>query len=521
LPLVREEVTREEAAARIKAQEEPYKLEILEGLKEPITIYHIGDEWWDLCAGPHVESTGKLNADAIELETVAGAYWRGDEKRDMLQRIYGTAWQTEDELAAYHFMKEEAERRDHRKIGQDLNLFSIQETTGGGLVYWHPKGALCRHIIETYWKDLHLNRGYELIVSPHVAKLDLWKTSGHFDFYAENMFQAMKVEDEEYQLKPMNCPFHIEVYKDGFFSYKDMPVRWAEMGTVYRYERSGTMHGLFRVRGFTQDDAHIFCLPSQIAQEILGVLNLTEELLSTFGFTDYEINLSTRPEKSVGSDEIWTDAEAALKEALSLKGWDYKVDEGGGAFYGPKIDLKIKDAIGRTWQCSTIQVDFNLPERFDLFYNDSDQERRRPIMIHRAIFGSLERFFGVFTESTAGDFPLWIAPVQMQIVPVSAAFEEHCYEVRDAMKKMGLRVDVVTGLRMAKAIRNAELAKIPLVAVVGQTEVDGNTLALRSRTQGDLGSVATDVVIQAMVAAVASKAPAVEVQSSAAQVVEV
>ncbi|KAK3276566.1 hypothetical protein CYMTET_15366 [Cymbomonas tetramitiformis] len=438
--LRREEVTREEARARIEAVNEPYKLELLDAIKEdPITIYHIGDEWWDLCAGPHVEDTGKLNGRAIELESVAGAYWRGDENKAMLQRIYGTAWESQEQLAAYKEQKLEAARRDHRKIGADLNLFSIQESVGGGLVFWHPKGAMVRHLIETFWKDLHLARGYDLIYSPHVAKLDLWKTSGHFDFYAENMFDQMQIEDENYQLKPMNCPFHIAVYKDGFYSYRDLPIRWAELGTVYRYERSGTMHGLFRVRGFTQDDAHIFCLPPQLTDEILGVLNLTEEILSTYGFTDYEINLSTRPEKSVGDDSIWEASEASLKEALERKGWAYEVDVGGGAFYGPKIDLKIKDAIGRKWQCSTIQVDFNLPERFQLEYKTSENDMAQPIMIHRAIFGSIERFFGILTENYAGDFPLWLAPVQIEILPISAKFEDYAQDVADKMKAKGIR----------------------------------------------------------------------------------
>ena len=394
-PLRREEVTREEAERRIRELDEPYKLEILDAIKEePITIYDIGDEWWDLCAGPHVESTKKIHPKAIDLESVAGAYWRGDETKPMLQRIYGTAWGSPEEMKAYNDFKAEAARRDHRKVGKELDLFSIQqEEVGGGLVFWHPKGARMRNMIENFWKDTHLDRAYELLYTPHVGKLDLWQTSGHADFYGENMYKPIDVEDETYQLKPMNCPFHVAVYKDGYFSYRDLPIRWAELGTVYRYERSGTMHGLFRVRGFTQDDAHIFCLPDQIAGEIKGVLDLTEEIPSTFGFTDFEVNLSTKPEKSVGGPEIWDKAEGALKEALADKGWDYEVDEGGGAFYGPKIDIKILDAIGRKWQCSTVQLDFNLPERFDLNYVDKENAKQRPIMIHRAIFGSLERFW--------------------------------------------------------------------------------------------------------------------------------
>jgi len=425
-PLRREEVDREEARRRIEEINEPYKLEILEGIPEGelITIYHIGDEWWDLCAGPHVESTGKLHPKAIELETVAGAYWRGDESKQMLSRIYGTAWESPEQLKAYKAFQEEAKRRDHRRIGTDQDLFSIQEDAGGGLVFWHPRGARIRNVIETFWKDMHVRRNYELLYTPHIAKLDLWKTSGHYDFYRDGMFDEIDVEDEQYQLKPMNCPFHIMVYKNGYYSYRDMPQRWAELGTVYRYEKSGTMHGLFRVRGFTQDDAHIFCLPDQIAGEIRGVLDLTEDILSRFGFTEYEVNLSTRPEKSVGGDDIWENAEGALREALGDKGWDFIVDEGGGAFYGPKIDIKIKDAIGRKWQCSTIQVDFNLPERFDLHYIDAENTKQRPIMIHRAIFGSLERFFGIVTENCAGAFPLWLAPVQCRVIPVSDTFAE-------------------------------------------------------------------------------------------------
>lgn len=423
------QVTPEEARRRIEDIHEPYKLEILDGIvarnpEAPITIYHIGEpgsegSWWDLCAGPHVDHTGKIRPNALQLESLAGAYWRGDEKLPMLQRIYGTAWETKDQLKAYRAMKEEAAKRDHRKLGKELKLFSIQDEAGGGLVFWHPKGAAVRNVVEKYWKELHQARGYELLYTPHVAKLDLWKTSGHFEYYAENMYDQMSVEDEMYQLKPMNCPFHVCIYNDGFYSYRDLPLRWAELGTVYRYERSGTMHGLFRVRGFTQDDAHIFCSPDQIESEIRSVLDLTEELLGRFGFSDYEVNLSTKPEKSVGEPEIWARAEAALTTALGSKGWDFVVDEGGGAFYGPKIDIKIKDAIGRKWQCATIQLDFNLPDRFKMEYVDENNTRQRPIMIHRAILGSIERFFGILIENYAGAFPLWMAPIQTRILPIT------------------------------------------------------------------------------------------------------
>ena len=506
-PLRREEVTREEARTRIEALNEPYKLEILDAIKtEPITIYHIGDERWDLCAGPHVESTKKIHPKAIDLESVAGAYWRGDEKRPMLQRIYGTAWGSPEELKAYNEFKAEAARRDHRKIGKDLNLFSIQqEEVGGGLVFWHPKGAIMRDMIERFWKDIHLERGYDLLYTPHVGKADLWKTSGHSDFYAENMYKPIDVEDETYQLKPMNCPFHVAVYKDGYFSYRDLPIRWAELGTVYRYERSGTMHGLFRVRGFTQDDAHIFCLPHQIADEIKGVLDLTEDILSTFGFTEFEVNLSTQPEKSVGGPEIWDKAEGALKDALAQKGWDYEVDEGGGAFYGPKIDIKILDAIGRKWQCSTVQLDFNLPERFDLAYIDKENAKQRPIMIHRAIFGSLERFFGILTENYAGAFPLWVAPTQVRLLPVTDAVDDYVQETARKLRAAGIRCDVQSQERLAKLVRNAEKAKIPVMCVVGEQEAKDGTLAVRTYADGDQGVLSVDDVLSRVSAANAGK----------------
>uniref|UniRef100_A0A7S0D919 threonine--tRNA ligase n=1 Tax=Amorphochlora amoebiformis TaxID=1561963 RepID=A0A7S0D919_9EUKA len=500
LPLRREEVSREEAKRRIEAINEPYKLEILDAIKtEPITIYHIGDEWWDLCAGPHVETTGKLPKNAIELQTIAGAYWRGDEKREMLQRIYGTAWENKSQLKAYKDLLAEAKRRDHRVLGTKLDLFSIQEDAGGGLVFWHPKGSTIRKLIEDFWKDLHIQNGYELLYTPHVANLDLWKTSGHFDFYQEGMFDQMDVEGDMYQIKPMNCPFHCLVYKDKLRSYRELPIRWAELGTVYRYERSGTLHGLMRVRGFTQDDAHIFCLPNQLEDELVGVLDLTESILSRFGFDNYEINLSTRPEKSVGSDDIWDKAETALRGALKRKGWDFAVDEGGGAFYGPKIDLKIKDAIGRTWQCSTIQCDFNLPERFDLEYVSADSSRQRPIMVHRAIFGSIERFFGILVENTAGDFPVWLAPVQLKLLPVTEEFRPFCNQVKEQAAKAGIRVVVdQSAERLGKQIRNAEMEKIPVVAVVGQKEVDSNSLAIRTRRAGDLGNFDVDNIISTL-----------------------
>ncbi|KAL4588936.1 hypothetical protein LXL04_001836 [Taraxacum kok-saghyz] len=493
LPLVREEVTRDEAHKRITSINEPYKLEILQSIKqEPITIYHIGNEWWDLCAGPHVETTGNINRRAVQLESVAGAYWRGDVNKPMLQRIYGTAWENEEQLKAYLHFKEEAKRRDHRRLGQDLDLFSIQDDAGGGLVFWHPKGAIVRHIIEDLWKKIHTQSGYDLLYTPHVAKADLWSISGHLDFYKENMYDQMKIEDELYQLRPMNCPYHILIYKRKPHSYRDFPIRVAELGTVYRYELSGSLHGLFRVRGFTQDDAHIFCLEDQIKDEIKGVLDLTEQMLNQFGFDKYEVNLSTRPEKAVGDDDIWVKATSALKDALTDKGWEYEVDEGGGAFYGPKIDLKIEDALGRKWQCSTIQVDFNLPQRFDITYIDSNSERKRPIMIHRAVLGSLERFFGVLIEHYAGDFPLWLSPIQARILPVTDTQLEYCKGVMEKMKGSGVRVELCTGERLPKLIRNGEKMKIPLMAVVGPKEVETGCVTVRSRFGGELGTMAVD-----------------------------
>jgi len=521
LPIIREEVDREQMRVEIERLNEPYKLEILDSIPagETISRYFIGNPdagrgtseiesslfdpatlppnefWWDLCAGPHLNLTGEIDPDAFTLLSIAGAYWRGDETKPQLQRIYGTAWETPAQLQAYLQQKEEALRRDHRKLGQDLKLFSIQEDAGGGLVFWLPRGAIVRNIIEDYWKKAHLEAGYQLLYTPHLADLELWKTSGHFDFYRENMFDSMQIEERDYQIKPMNCPFHVLAYKHELHSYREFPLRFAELGTVYRYERSGVLHGLMRVRGFTQDDAHIFCLPDRIADEILGVLNLTEKILSDFGFKNYQVNLSTRPAKSVGNDRVWELATTALKQALNTKAWDYVEDVGGGAFYGPKIDIKIQDAIGRLWQCSTIQVDFNLPERFDMQYVADNGTRQRPIMIHRAIFGSLERFFGILIENYAGDFPLWLAPVQLRLLPISNEVREYVESVAATLKKAGFRVEVDrSGDRLGKLIRTAELEKIPVVAVVGKKEVETQTLSVRTRQQGELGQLTLSVL---------------------------
>jgi threonyl-tRNA synthetase len=515
LPLERIEVSRSEAEEKIKAQNEPYKLEILEGLQEPITLYTLGEEWWDLCAGPHVEHTGQLNPKAFELESVAGAYWRGDETKAQLQRIYGTAFESAEQLAEHKRRIEEAKRRDHRRIGTDLDLFSIEDEAGAGLVFWHPRGARMRLLIEEFWRQAHFAGGYELLYTPHVADISLWKTSGHLDFYSESMFGPMQVDEREYQLKPMNCPFHVLTYASTLRSYRELPIRWAELGTVYRYERPGVMHGLMRVRGFTQDDAHVFCLPEQISDEILRILDLTEEILSTFDFTNYEINLSTRPEKSIGEDSVWELATKGLIEALERKGWAYKIDEGGGAFYGPKIDLKIEDAIGRMWQCSTIQLDFNLPERFKLEYVAADSSRQRPIMIHRAIFGSLERFFGIMTENYAGDFPFWLAPEQVRLLPVTDEVMNYAEQTRQQLQQAGVRCSIDrSGDRLGKLIRTGEQQKIPVLAVIGAQEAQHCTLSLRSRLQGDLGAVELDALLQAATSANSQRAATLDLPAA-------
>jgi len=526
LPIIREVVNRDEIQAEIERLKESYKKELLQRipLEEPITRYFIGnpdsgrwdqpgeppigslfepyqlpveESWWDLCAGPHLNFTGEIDPDAFALESMGGTYWQGDETRPQLQRIYGTAWETPEQLQAYLRQKEEAAKRDHRKLGKELDLFSLQESAGGGLVFWHPKGSRMRLIIENYWREAHLKAGYELLYTPHLANLDLWKTSGHFDFYHDSMFEAIAVEHQQYQLKPMNCPFHVLTYQRGLHSYRELPIRYAELGTVYRYERSGTLHGLMRVRGFTQDDAHIFCRPDQVKDEVLGVLNLTEQTLSDFGFQDYEIHLSTRPTQSVGSEAVWNLATEALKEALDTKRWVYQVDEGGGAFYGPKIDLKIKDAIGRLWQCSTIQADFNLPERFGLSYVAQDGSRQVPIMIHRAILGSLERFFGVLIENYTGDFPLWLSPIQMRLCPVTQAQQEYAKQIAHRFQEEGYRVDTdQSGERLGKQIRNAEQERIPVIVVAGKQEMHNQTLSVRTRKQGDLGSLTLEQVTE-------------------------
>ncbi len=478
LPIVREKVSKAEAEELYR--DNPYKWEIVCDLEDgDITLYRQG-EFVDLCRGPHVPSTGKLGA--FKLQNIAGAYWRGDEKNPMLTRIYGTAWPTEKELKAYLRRLEEARARDHRKIGKELDLFSISEEVGPGLILWHPKGAIVRVLIEDFSRKAHLENGYEWVFSPHIGRSGLWETSGHLDFYAENMYSPMDVEGEDYYAKPMNCPFHIQIYKNQMRSYRDLPLRYAEFGAVYRYERSGVLHGLTRVRGFTQDDAHIFCRPDQIEEEIGHALEFSLFILRALGLTDFTPYLATRPEKYVGEPEDWDRATEALLKAVEAHGVPYEVDEGGGAFYGPKIDLKVNDALGREWQLSTIQFDFNLPARFDMEYVGEDGRTHRPYMVHRALLGSMERFFGVLIEHYNGAFPTWLAPVQAVVIPVSDRNLEYAQKVRETLIEGGLRVEVDDSPNsMQKKIRENARQKIPYLLVVGDTEAGEGTVNVRER----------------------------------------
>ena len=481
LPFERQVISREEALTRFADQ--PYKVELIKELPEgeEISIYNQGD-FTDLCRGPHVESTSKLNPQSFKLLSIAGAYWRGDEKRPMLQRIYGTAWTNPKDLRLYLQRLEELEKRDHRKVGRELDLFSTHEEAGPGLVYWHPKGARIRVAIEDFWREEHRKNGYEFLFTPHVGKSWLWETSGHLDFYAEGMYPEMVMDKANYYAKPMNCPFHIMIYKTNKHSYRELPFRWAELGTVYRYEKSGTLHGLLRVRGFTQDDAHIFCTPEQVEDEILEVLRFSLHMLRSFGFKDIQAYLSTMPEKAVGDPEQWKLAEESLRTAIEAEGLEYEVDNGGGAFYGPKIDLKIKDALGRSWQLSTVQFDFNEPERFDMTYTDKSGAEKRPYMVHRALLGSLERFFGVLIEHYGGAFPVWLAPTQIMVIPVAAPFEEYADTVYKALRDSGFRVDLDdSDDRLNAKIRNAQQEKIPYMLILGEKEAEAGAVSVRFR----------------------------------------
>jgi threonyl-tRNA synthetase len=480
-------VSRADALARFSG--EPFKTELIDELPPDaeISIYENRASdgvtaWADLCRGPHVANTREINFAAFKLQNIAGAYWRGDEKRAMLTRIYGTAWETPKDLKAHLAFLEEVEKRDHRRVGKEMDLYSIHEEAGAGLIYWHPNGGRMRVAIEDFWRQLHYRNGYEILYTPHIGKSWLWETSGHLGFYKGNMYSPMEIDNQDYIIKPMNCPFHILIYKNKGRSYRDLPMRWAELGTVYRYERSGVLHGLLRVRGFTQDDAHIFCTPQQMESEIREVLRFSLNLWKVFGFTDIKAYLATRPEESVGEQSRWDDALESLRKAIDAEGLEYEVDEGGGAFYGPKIDLKIKDALGREWQMTTIQFDFNEPERFDMTFADTDGGHKRPYMIHRALLGSLERFFGVLIEHFGGAFPVWIAPEQIAVVPVAEAFNEYAEKTAARLKAEDLRVTAELGdERMNAKIRDCQNRKIPYMLVVGQREADEGTVSIRLR----------------------------------------
>jgi len=486
-PFVRRVVSREEALEQFADQ--PYKLELIREMDEgEIISTYTHHNFTDLCRGPHLERTGQIDPRAFKLLSVAGAYWRGDESRPMLQRIYGTVWPTEQALQVYLQRLEEMEKRDHRRLIRDLDLVSFHEEAGAGLAHWHPMGGRVRRVIEEYWYQQHYAGGYEIIYSPHIGKGELWQISGHLDFFREGMYSPMDIEGQEYYIKPMNCPFHILIYKTRTRSYRDLPLRWAELGTVYRYERSGVLHGLMRVRGFTQDDAHIFCTPDQIEEEILRVLRFSLKMWRDFGFEDIGVYLSTRPEKAVGEPERWEQATEALRRAIEADGLPYEVDEGGGAFYGPKIDLHIHDAMGRQWQMTTIQFDFNEPERFDMTYVGPDGREHRPYMVHRALLGALERFFGVLLEHYGGALPVWLAPVQVVVIPIADRHFTYAHQVAQGLRTAGLRVAVDdSDDRMGAKIRHAQLQKIPYMLIVGDREVKEGTVSVRLRTEEDLG----------------------------------
>lgn len=508
LPVIREEVSREEAESRIKAINEPYKLEILEGLQEPITIYHLGEQWWDLCAGPHVENTAELHPQAFDIESVAGAYWRGDATKAQLQRIYGTAWENPEQLEEYKRRKEEALRRDHRKLGKELGLFIFADDVGPGLPLWTPKGTVLRSTLEDFLKQEQIKRGYLPVVTPHIARVDLFKTSGHWQKYKEDMFPMM-AEDEEakaveqgFVLKPMNCPFHIQIYKSELRSYRELPMRLAEFGTVYRYEQSGELGGLTRVRGFTVDDSHLFVTPEQLDGEFLNVVDLILSVFKSLQLKNFKARLSFRdPEsdKYIGSDEVWETSQNAIRRAVETLGMNYFEGIGEAAFYGPKLDFIFQDALDREWQLGTVQVDYNLPERFELEYVAEDGSRKRPVMIHRAPFGSLERLIGILIEEYAGDFPLWLAPIQIRLLPVKDEFVPYIQNVVKEMQAVGIRAEADTsGERLGKLIRNAEKAKIPVMAIVGEKEIESNSLNIRTRASGELGAIPVTEVIERM-----------------------
>ncbi len=491
----REEVSKSEALEFFKKAGDQYKLEIISELDDAqtISLYHEGD-FTDLCTGPHIPSTNRIKY--VKLINISGSYWRGDEKRQSLQRIYGVSFPKKKMLEEHLALLEEAKKRDHRKLGRELKLFSIEEESGPGLIYWHPKGARVRNLVENFWREEHIKNDYELLYTPHVGKSWLWETSGHLSHFKENMFAPMKIDEQEYYIKPMNCPFHILIYKSELRSYRDLPLRWAELGTVYRYEKSGVLHGLLRVRGFTQDDAHIFCTHEQIEDEIIEVIRFSLYIWKSFGFESLKYYVSTRPEKAVGNDELWDKATESLKNALDSQGLEYEIDEGGGAFYGPKIDIKVKDALNREWQMSTIQFDFNLPERFDMKYIGQDGKEHRPFMVHRALFGSIERFMGVMIEHYAGAFPTWLAPIQVAIIPVSQNFFEYAEKVKEQLKEKNIRVELdYRNEKIGYKIRDWETQKVPYMLILGEKEKSSNTISLRKHKEGDKGTMQIDEFI--------------------------
>nr|MBN2278054.1 threonine--tRNA ligase [candidate division Zixibacteria bacterium] len=502
----REEVSREEMLEKYKKESESYKVEMLEEdiLDDRVSVYkHSSFE--DLCRGPHIPNTGMIKA--FKLISSSGAYWRGDEHKTMLQRIYGVSYPKKSMLDDYVHRLEEAKRRDHRILGKQLELFHISNEVGAGLVMWLPKGALIRNEIENFWREEHLKHGYQLVFSPHIAHLDLWHRSGHTDFYTENMFNPIEVDQARYQIKPMNCPFHISMYKSRRWSYRDLPMRWAELGTVYRYEMPGVLHGLMRVRGFTQDDAHHFVSPEMMEDELVWLIKFCLDILRPFGFENYDIFLSTRPEKAIGDPADWVKAENGLRRAMDILKLEYQVDEGGGAFYGPKIDIKIKDALNRSWQCSTIQFDFSLPERFDLTYADKDGQLKRPFMIHRALLGSIERFFGVLIEHYAGKFPLWLAPVQVKILPITDSLNDYGEKILESLKESGFRAELDSrSEKIGHKIRESELQKIPYMFIIGEKEKANGTVSVRLHGKGDMGGFKPEELIPIMKQEIRDKA---------------
>ncbi|MHC9542486.1 MAG: threonine--tRNA ligase [Vulcanimicrobiota bacterium] len=495
IPFVRKIMKKEEAIAFFNEKGEDYKVEIISEIPdETVSIYETGD-FTDLCRGPHIHSSARIKV--FKLLSIAGAYWRGDEKKQMLQRIYGTAFQDKKSMEEHLAKLEEAKKRDHRRLGRDLDLFNFYEEGGPGLAYWHPKGAMVRKLIEDFWRDEHIRRGYELVFSPHIAKIDLWNKSGHTGFYRENMYSTIDIDGQEYQLKPMNCPFHILIFNSRLRSYRELPVRYAELGTVYRYERSGVLHGLLRVRGFTQDDAHIFCTPEQLEKELIGCVDFARFLMETFGFKEYEVNLATRPAKMAGSPEEWDTAEATLAKALKEHDIPYVVDEGGAVFYGPKIDIKIKDALGRLWQGPTVQFDFNLPGRFNVVYKGNDSREHLVYMVHRALLGSMERFMGCLIEHYAGAFPVWLCPVQVMIMPLTEKNQEYAEKTAGILREKGLRVNMDSrNEKVNFKIREAQMEKIPYMIVLGDKEAEAGTLSVRERKEGNLGVMSLDTFIE-------------------------